>query len=243
MVHSPATLLHAGSRDCLVWTGPSARRRQTATKATAGRLSAKAYAYIGRQPEPASLLTPATGHCCRLARHGRQHSCRKQKHLLEMTSNPIPQTTPVSTDSLHEVINKKVFIPNPTKATWLALVIPGGGQIYNRKYWKLPIIYGGFAGCAYALTWNSNMYKDYMQAYKDASNENWEASSINNLLPPGYIDRVSKKPTDGDLAEAKRYLPAIPRPEYLRFHRRLPILRDRRLCRCRTVQLRHHPGS
>src|SRR5699024_8651021 len=50
-------------------------------------------------------------------------------------------------------INKKIFMPNPTKATWLAVVFPGGGQIYNRKFWKLPIIYGGFAGCAYALSW------------------------------------------------------------------------------------------
>ena len=50
--------------------------------------------------------------------------------------------------------------PNPQRALWLALVIPGGGQIYNRKYWKLPIVYGGFLGCIYALTWNNMMYKD-----------------------------------------------------------------------------------
>ena len=87
---------------------------------------------------------------------------------------------------------KKLFVPNPTKATWYAIVFPGGGQIYNRKYWKLPIIYGGFAGCAYALTWNNKMYKDYMQAYKDAALGNWEANSIHDLLPPGYLDRTPK---------------------------------------------------
>ena len=65
-------------------------------------------------------------------------------------------------------------------------MIPGGGQIYNRKYWKLPIFYGGFAGCAYALTWNSKMYKDYSTAYKDAMNGNMQSSSITDLLPPGY---------------------------------------------------------
>ncbi|KAA5286930.1 DUF5683 domain-containing protein, partial [Bacteroides eggerthii] len=86
----------------------------------------------------------------------------------------------------HKEINRKMWIPNPTKATWLALVIPGGGQIYNRKYWKLPIFYGGFAGCAYALTWNSKMYKDYSTAYKDAMNGNMQSSSITDLLPPGY---------------------------------------------------------
>ena len=81
---------------------------------------------------------------------------------------------------------QKAFVPKPTKALWLSLVLPGAGQIYNRKYWKLPIFYGGFAGCAYALTWNSKMYKDYSAAYKDAVNGNFNSSTITDLLPPNY---------------------------------------------------------
>ena len=119
-------------------------------------------------------------------------AAENKKRLLEMTSSTTPQVSPTPTDSINGALNKKVFIPNPTKATWLALVIPGGGQIYNRKFWKLPIIYGGFAGCAYALTWNNKMYKDYMQAYKDAALGNWDANSIHDLLPPGYLDRTPK---------------------------------------------------
>ena len=113
-------------------------------------------------------------------------AAENKKKLLEMTSAPVLTESEVPADSLKKEIDQKIWVPNPTKATWLALVIPGGGQIYNRKYWKLPIFYGGFAGCAYALTWNSKMYKDYSTAYKDAMNGNMQSSSITDLLPPGY---------------------------------------------------------
>ena len=113
-------------------------------------------------------------------------AAENKKKLLEMTSAPVLKESEVPADSLKKEIDQKIWVPNPTKATWLALVIPGGGQIYNRKYWKLPIFYGGFAGCAYALTWNSKMYKDYSTAYKDAMNGNMQSRSITALLPPGY---------------------------------------------------------
>lgn len=72
--------------------------------------------------------------------------------------------------------------PNAKRALWLALVIPGGGQIYNRKYWKLPIFYGGFVGCIYAITWNNQMYHDYAQAYMDIMDNNPETKSYEQFL-------------------------------------------------------------
>ena len=89
--------------------------------------------------------------------------------VLKTDSILMQVTAPVvaDIDTVPPSIPQTVWMPNPTKATWLAVVFPGGGQIYNRKYWKLPIIYGGFAGCAYALSWNGKMYKDYAKAYLD----------------------------------------------------------------------------
>ena len=75
--------------------------------------------------------------------------------------------------------------PNPQRALWLALVLPGAGQIYNRKYWKLPIIYGGFVGCIYAMTWNNSMYKDYSQAYLDIMDDDPGTASYNKFLHLG----------------------------------------------------------
>lgn len=75
--------------------------------------------------------------------------------------------------------------PNPKRALWLALVLPGAGQIYNRKYWKLPIFYGGFVGCIYALTWNNQMYHDYAQAYKDIMDDDPNTHSYDQFLHLG----------------------------------------------------------
>lgn len=89
-------------------------------------------------------------------------------------------------DSLPRLNLQEHFIPDPKKALWLAIVIPGGGQIYNRKYWKLPIVYGGFLGCLYALNWNNTMYRDYCQAYIDIMDSDENTKSYENFLPVGY---------------------------------------------------------
>ena len=75
--------------------------------------------------------------------------------------------------------------PSAKRALWLAIVIPGAGQIYNRKYWKLPIVYGGFVGCAYAMRWNNQMYRDYSQAYMDIMDNDPNTQSYNQFLHLG----------------------------------------------------------
>ena len=101
-----------------------------------------------------------------------------------------------TTDSITSVVVEKAkklrpkrdwntWKPNPQRALWLAMVLPGAGQIYNRKFWKLPIIYGGFMGCIYALTWNNMMYKDYSQAYQDLMDDDPGTASYNKFLHLG----------------------------------------------------------
>ena len=99
--------------------------------------------------------------------------------------------------SLQPVQKKKrdwtTWKPEAKRAMWLALVLPGAGQIYNRKYWKLPIIYGGFVGCAYAITCNNQMYHDYSQAYLDIMDDDPNTQSYNQFLHLGatidaYVD-------------------------------------------------------
>lgn len=83
--------------------------------------------------------------------------------------------------------------PSAKNAMWLAIVLPGAGQIYNRKYWKLPIIYGGIVGCTYALSWNNQMYHDYSQAYLDIMDNDPNTASYNSFLHLGTTITDSNK--------------------------------------------------
>ncbi|WP_439555523.1 DUF5683 domain-containing protein [Dyadobacter sp.] len=69
-------------------------------------------------------------------------------------------------DTLKKV---KGFMPVPKTATRMAL-IPGLGQIYNRDYWKAPIVYLAFGGGLYTYYLNSLKYHDYLSAYKEFYN-------------------------------------------------------------------------
>ena len=55
--------------------------------------------------------------------------------------------------------------PNPTKAMILSFVIPGGGQLYNKKYWKAPIVWGTYGLMIYFIDFSSSQYKYLKQEY------------------------------------------------------------------------------
>jgi len=85
-----------------------------------------------------------------------------------------------------------LFKPSPRKAIIYSAIFPGLGQIYNRKYWKLPILYGGFVGLTYAILWNNGYYQDYLGAYQDIMDDNPDTNRWHNMLPygrdPGTVD-------------------------------------------------------
>lgn len=86
---------------------------------------------------------------------------------IEVAADSTVRSVMLAADSLPKPAQIKIeFKPDPKKAVLMALV-PGLGQIYNRKFWKLPIVYGGLMGCMYAVTWNNRNYQDYSTAYKD----------------------------------------------------------------------------
>lgn len=79
---------------------------------------------------------------------------------------------------------RKEFNPDPARATWLSALFPGLGQIYNRRYWKLPIIVAGFMGLGYGTSWNARMYSDYSLAYQDIMDDNPDTNSYMDFFPP-----------------------------------------------------------
>lgn len=114
-----------------------------------------------------------------------------------------PSLKPIDTDSTLWAFDKKMkqeweenwdpsmdpyfanYNPVPAKAVWYAALFPGGGQIYNRKYWKLPIIYGGYLGLIYGYRWNQKYYRTYANAYRDLV-LNSPTASYRDFLPPNY---------------------------------------------------------
>jgi len=88
-------------------------------------------------------------------------------------------------EHIHDSLTLKPFKPNPLKVVWMGAIIPGYGQIMNKKYWKLPIVYGGFLGCAYAITWNSTIYESYKTAYRDIIDNDPATNSFLDILPKG----------------------------------------------------------
>lgn len=105
---------------------------------------------------------------------------------LEAETDEDGDITVVTDDDYHPygLENKREFNPSPERAVWMSALFPGLGQIYNRRYWKLPIIVGGFMGLGYATTWNNNQLTEYSQAYRDLMDNDPSTNSYMNFFPP-----------------------------------------------------------
>ncbi|MDE6126821.1 MAG: hypothetical protein K2G30_07685 [Muribaculaceae bacterium] len=116
--------------------------------------------------------------------------------VADLMPEPFPDLTPgeaFAADSVAAAANAKPdewvrrqveFTPDPTRAVWLSALFPGLGQVYNRRYWKLPIIVGGYMGLGYAVSWNNTMLTDYTRAYADLLDNDPSSKSYMDLFAP-----------------------------------------------------------
>lgn len=115
------------------------------------------------------------------------------------------QHTIIAQDSVSVVIPAKhKFSAEPYRATMMAMVFPGLGQIYNRKYWKIPVVYAGFGGLIYSASYNSNQYKTYMVAYQDFTDDIPQTKSYIDLIP-GAVDDPVNDPVEQYSATEEAY--------------------------------------
>ena len=102
-------------------------------------------------------------------------------------------TVVTSDDYPYGLDGKREFNPSPERAVWMSALFPGLGQIYNRRYWKLPIVVGGFMGLGYATNWNNGMLKDYSQAYRDLMDNDPSTKSYMDFFPPNTKEESLNK--------------------------------------------------
>ena len=134
--------------------------------------------------------------------------------LSTLNSQPSTLNPQLSTDSVklarqlrkeQRALARANFTPDPSKSLWLALTFPGAGQIYNRKYWKLPIIYGGAVGVAYAVSYYGGHYNDYMRGYRDYLDSDPNTNYHLELIPKGYPEASAGNYVKNRVNSLRRY--------------------------------------
>ena len=75
----------------------------------------------------------------------------------------------------------------PAKAAFYSALLPGLGQAYNKKYWKIPLVYGAIGTGVYSYVWNRGKYNEYRDAYKQRLLEGTQSTDRFNQRATGGI--------------------------------------------------------
>lgn len=106
----------------------------------------------------------------------------------ESLSGDTARLTAYEENLLYGLSGERSFNPDPTRAVWMSALFPGLGQVYNRRYWKIPIIIGGYMALGYGTSWNNNQYQDYSRAYRDLLDNDPTSNSYMNFFPPNVSE-------------------------------------------------------
>ena len=201
-------LLFAALLLCLAWHGNVAMAQEVSTTISRDSLATVSQQNRGGHHERRSLNVSDT------ARHTTDHPVR----VVNAAGDTIILASLDSIQNLGDVeilmdsaavspalAKTRVFNPDPQRALWLSALCPGLGQIYNRRYWKLPIVVGSFVGLSYGASWNNRMYRDYSKAYRDVMDDDPDTRSYMDFFPPtvsessldqAWLQRVMKSKRD-----------------------------------------------
>jgi hypothetical protein len=108
--------------------------------------------------------------------------------LVLISCNLYGQSLEVDTTQITEVPVDAEKIHSPKRATIYSAILPGLGQAYNKKYWKIPLIYAGFGTIGYFIGWNNGFYSTYKLAYSDLTDTDPDTDSYLDLDAAQYYD-------------------------------------------------------
>jgi hypothetical protein len=115
--------------------------------------------------------------------------------LLAILCLILPERVMAQGDTLAIAQPGEQRVVSPLKATMLAAAFPGMGQVYNRKYWKIPLVYAGFGAVGYSIVFNTSNFNNYLKGFQDLTDDIPETNSYIKLLgnstyTPGQIDQA-----------------------------------------------------
>lgn len=112
---------------------------------------------------------------------------------LSLSKTVQAQRSPVPADSARRT--ERLLgqaVTRPRKAVVLALLLPGAGQVYNRRWWKLPLVYGALGGVGYGLHHYQTLYREYATGSRELDKgttlPNLSGSNVSRELTTQAVD-------------------------------------------------------